>query len=168
MSDEAQRATKLTLAEVYGAAQIGVMRQVASMQSDSQPRAGGPDMPWQANIEGALAERAFAKFLGIYWPGTVNAHSAPDVGPYEIRCRHREGDPLIIRPNDKDDATYVLLIGQNGRYRVIGSILGRLAKRPEWFGNPTSKTNRPPAYFVPQAALTPWPLPQTLDDADPS
>jgi hypothetical protein len=57
---------------------------------------------------------------------------------------------LIVRPNDDDDARWILVTGQCPVYRVHGWIRGRDAKRHEWLRN---HAGRPPAYFVPAYEL---------------
>jgi hypothetical protein len=57
---------------------------------------------------------------------------------------------LLVRPNDKDDAPYVLMVGVAPLFRFAGWKLGRDCKRAEWV---RTHGDRPPAYFVPQAFL---------------
>lgn len=105
------------------------------------------------DIEGAAGELAVAKAVNRYWHGSVNApKSAPDVGTnIQVRAtKHRNGS-LIITKTDNDDQIYFLVIGEMPNYDVVGYIKGSDGKQEQFVRAPA---NRPPAFFVPQSALT--------------
>lgn len=143
--------TEITLTpwEIMTAAQVGVMRQVESMERGHRHRHGADaNNAWNMNIEGALSECAFAKLTGHFWSkGTCGG---PDVGiHYQVRSTHRHNGCLILHPDDPDRHIFSLMIGSQGTYRYAGSITGHAGKQPELWRTDTGR----PAYFVPQQVL---------------
>lgn len=142
----------LTAHEMLLASDVGRMRQISSLRrglADAHGYSG--DDGWTAHIEGACGELVVAKLLGLYWDGSVNTFQrGGDVADLQVRTRSKHYYELIVRPNDKDDARFILVTGIAPVYRVRGWILGRDAKRPEW-----SQTHggRPAAFFVPHGSL---------------
>lgn len=128
----------LTWSELELAAIVGVRRNVESLSDGNSPHRlmGTPhqDLPgWQGHIEGAAGEAAVAKYLNRYWSGTVNTFGkGGDVGALQVRARSRHDYELIIRPKDRDDDWFVLVTGKAPIFRIR-------------------------AWFVPHAALTPFP-----------
>lgn len=145
----------LTHSEMVSAAMVGILRQCSSVKAKAVHRNGPVRDPWQCHVEGALAEMAFAKAINRHWSHGVNAHSEADVGETEVRYRSNPDWELILRAHDKDDATFVLVTGGNGEYKIVGSITGREGKDAKWWKDPTGG-GRSHAYFVPQSALKPW------------
>jgi hypothetical protein len=146
------REVVLTNHELLMAAQIGSVRQIASIKASLRDRHGfDGETGWQVHIEGAAGELAVAKLLGCFWDGSVNTFKQADIGSdLHVRTRSKHTYELIVRDNDPDGGTYVLVTGFNGRYVVHGCILGGAAKQPEWR---KAHGDRPPAYFVPHSAL---------------
>ena len=143
---------KLTWHEAAIGAEIGKLRRLTSIKNGRSQTAGAK-LGWTEDIEGACAELALAKYLGIYWNGSVDTFkSQPDVGELEVRHTSYPNGKLIVRPHDSDTATFVLIVGTCPEYRIVGTKVGLEAKRPEWLSDPTS-ANRPSAYFVPQSEL---------------
>lgn len=141
----------LTSAEIMQGATVGVMRQIQNLNGRSTDAHGCPDdFGWQAHIEGALGEMAFAKWSGSFWSGAHKKFAA-DVGKTEVRTRSKSWYELIIHPHDDDDARFYLLTGQNGQYTIMGWITGKEAKLKDWWSDPAGGR---PAYFVPQHALS--------------
>lgn len=141
----------LTSQEVGSGVRIGGLRQYFALQQNKKDAYGyDGENGWQLNIEGALGEIAAAKFLNIYWDGSVNTWKANDLKDIQVRTRSKDYYDLIVRDNDSNDSIYILVIGKNGVYNVIGWINGKDAKKQEW-----KKTHgdRPAAYFVPQNKL---------------
>lgn len=138
--------------EVLMAATIGMMRQISAI-TRSLPERNGHDGPgWNSHIEGACGELAVAKLLRTHWSGSINTFKVGgDVGSLQVRTRSRSDYELIIRDDDKDEDTFVLVTGQCPTYEVIGKIVGRDGKKDEWRQN---YGGRPAAWFVPQAALS--------------
>lgn len=145
-------ACTLSWFELFLAAQAGVIRQIEALKRGRVHRYGFEGDGWAAHINGASAEMAAAKVLGAYWNALArDPRSLPgDVGAYQVRWRARESWDLIVHPDDPDDAVFVLVVGTPPTMRIVGTILGAEAKRPEWWKDPAGGR---PAYFVPQAAL---------------
>lgn len=144
---------KLSIPELYTAANIGVLRQIESVRKGLPDKHGFDGMNgWSVHIDGAAGEIAVAKCLGTYWGGSCNTFKTEgDVGKLEVRTRSKDYYDLIVRDDDRDDSIFVLVIHPTGReYTVVGWITGRDAKQNKWrkdYGG------RPPAYFVPQSEL---------------
>lgn len=140
---------QLGLPQLRIAAMVGVERNLESLCRRSPDTIPTPD-PWKAHIEGAAAEAAVGKALGIFWGGDVNTFKAPDLEGWQVRATDRPGGCLIVRPKDRDGDRFILVIVSIPVFDVVGWIYGREAKRPEWF-----RDSGPPAWFVPQGALRP-------------
>ena len=141
---------ELTPAEIQMASLVGCQRTIQCIQGGSKHRYGAKDSEtWQMSIEGALAECALAKHLGLFW--SKGMLGACDVGPHDVRQTHDHNYSLIIHPSDDDHRRFYLVTGILGKYVIRGYIYGAAAKRQEFWRDPT-KTNRF-AYFVPQSEL---------------
>jgi len=89
--------------------------------------------------------------LKYEWRVRVNYFKRPDLGyATEVRTMRR----LVIRLDDSDHNIFVLVRGHypNPNWMVYGSIKGKAAKRPEWWGTPN---DRPPCWWVPDEYLLP-------------
>jgi hypothetical protein len=139
---------KLTPIEIYQAALVGVARRIDSRQKGLADGAPGG---WQSDIEGALAEMAFAKAMNVYGGLTISNYKGADIGDYHIRSSQHENGRLIIRPDDSLNGKYVLLTGFEGDYIVHGYIHGNEGRKDQYWMAPNG---RPGAWFVPQDALT--------------
>ena len=145
----------LTWLEVMRGAMVGVQRQVACLRRGEKGwERCDHDLDWQNNIEGAIAELAVAKFMGRYWPGTVDRFKDPDLtNDIQVRQAPKPSDSLIVRPRDNIKHRFVLAIGIAPTYNVIGWINGEESKEdPSWWRNPGDKGW---AWFVPQSKLRP-------------
>lgn len=144
----------LTPSEMILASHVGFLRQVKSVREDRPDRYGcPPDEGWQRAIEGACAEAAVAKALNRWWSGTIGLLREADVGKVvQVRSTFREDGALILHEDDKDDSPYVLTVGLAPDYRLVGWLLGREGKLPQYWRTDV----RHPAYFVPQSVLHPF------------
>lgn len=151
----------LTWAEYASAAHVGLLRHAVAESHGFTPRTTRPG--WtaalEANIFGAAGELALAKYAGAYWPMTVDGYrTTPDISvlghPVEVRTAREPDGRLIVRDDDDPRQVFVLVIGDPPRFRVVGSITGKSARRPEWRRDPGGHR---PAWFVPQTALVPVP-----------
>jgi len=144
------------------AAQVGLDRKVQSILNGHKDRYGSvwtpiSDVGW--SVVSAVAECAVAKALGMYWDGSINTFSRPDLGDYEIKAQlHHTIDPnkhsnfLVIKPNAPDDLLHVLvLVHSNTRYEVVGFIKASDAKFERY---EAQVGNRPMFYRVPAEDLT--------------
>ena len=100
-----------------------------------------------------------AKCLKMYWDGSVNTFSRPDLEGIEVKAQlHHSIDPhktsnfLVVKPNADDELVHVLvLVHSNTRYEVVGFIKGKNAKIKQF---ERQVNNRPPFYAVPIDELT--------------
>jgi len=146
----------LTNHELLMASSVGTMRNIASIKAGARDNHGAKiGYDWTTAIEGACGELAAARALGRYWNGSINTFKDDgDIGyNLEVRTTHYQNGCLIVRPADKDESIYLLVIGVAPRYRVVGWIVGGKAKTPEWLSS--RPDGRPAAWFVPQHALHP-------------
>ena len=123
----------LSWPEVLLAANAGIMRRVSALRrgrADLYPDASRP--MWDRDINGALAEVAVAKWMGVFWSGTVGRVDLPDVGNLQVRSKTQDGDRLVVRPDDDDADIFVSVLVQPPQYRLCGWLYGREAKREEW------------------------------------
>ncbi len=146
---------EVTLApnEFYYASTIGVMRQIKNLQNRRRDRYGAQkEDGWRMHIEGACGECAFAKWMGMFWSGSLENLRAADVGAYEVRTRSRPYYDLIVHPNEADDARFVLVLGTAPHFKLAGYMYGRDAKDQRYWSDPAGGR---PAFFVPQKELQP-------------
>lgn len=88
-----------------------------------------PDVAWGRDIQGAIAELAFAQHLGIFHvPSDALDHATGDVAGFHVRSVYRATDHLAVRPTDAASAIYVLLVGADRHWRIAGWFTGTEAK----------------------------------------
>ena len=143
---------RLTEVEMEMAAFIGAKRRAESRAKDRKQGPGYDEAAaWRNDIEGAAAELAYCKAVGIYWPGSVNSFKGPDCGKKtQIRQTHHLNGSLIVRNKDNPDHFYVLVVGTCPYFKVVGWIRGFDAKKNEFVRCPGDMN---PAYFIPQKHL---------------
>ena len=146
--------------QIRQAANVGVSRQLAALRK-RRPGAYGNNNgdAWTQHIEGCGGELAGCIYYGLEW--NAYADELRDYGGKKIADGSREVEfrtrikfenyQLIVHPNDADDRPFVLVVGLMPTYYIQGWMLGREAKRKEWWSDPSGK-NRP-AYFVPTPEL---------------
>ena len=140
----------LTEEEIKHAISVGCARQMSSIKKNLKNANGFEGDEWGVNIEGAMGELATAKALNMNWDATVDTFKANDLEGIQVRTRSNHYWDLIIRPNDDDEAIWVLVTGKNGKYVVRGWCYGHEGKKKQWLKD---YANRPPAYFIPQKFL---------------
>jgi len=104
---------------------------------------------WATDIDGALAEMAFAKHMNFYWSASNRSFKEPDVGEWHVRStRHSDGH-LIVRPNDVDpESRFVFAITGDRWVSLVGWMLASEARIDQfWRENERG-------WWVPQSALT--------------
>jgi hypothetical protein len=143
-------AVTLAWHEYAMASEIGRLRQLASVRHGRRDQHGFEGLGWSEHIEGACGELAVAKHLNVYWDGSVDTFKADDLPHLQVRTRSLHHYDLLVRPQDSDEAIWVHVTGRCPVYRVHGWLYGHEAKKPCWL---QAVGGRPPAYFVPQAAL---------------
>lgn len=145
----------LTWHEVSLAAIAGCQRNVQGM-ARGRPLAFGadPEAAWSIHIEGACAELAVAKATNSYWEPVwaQTDDQRDDIEGWQVRSTPRRSGCLLIHQTDPDEARFVLVVGTAPTFRIAGWIVGREAKRLEFWRTDTGR----PAFFVPQSALQPF------------
>lgn len=143
---------------------IGSMRSIRAILYGRRNRADGIDDDgriWTRNVEGALAEVAAQRALGVNWSGLEGGAGTKalggDAGPYQIRLRIAdyldERPRMIVQQQDAPHEAFVLVVGRLGLYRLVGWMhAGEARQHGEWIANPGGWGE---AWFVPQAALRP-------------
>ena len=132
--------------ELTRAAGLGVQRQVHNLFTSKKDKNSCPTGEgFHCHIIGACGELAVAKSLGVYWLGVLGDFTVPDIGPVQVRTTDCPGGSLILHPDDPDDAPFVLVVGQNACYRIVGWIYGREGKNERFW---RTEDVRSPAYFI--------------------
>jgi hypothetical protein len=149
----------LTYPELYVAGMIGVMRRVASLQNGNDKNKHARLSNWLTDIDGACAEIALAKHLGVYWRPSVNEFKRPDLPPnIQVRSTPHRNGHLIVRENDKPNADhrFVLVITVVPRFILVGSMLGHEAMYDEFFRRALTP-DEADGWWVPQDRLSELP-----------
>lgn len=120
----------LTWVEVIQAAQVGVFRQVRACRKGRVERHGEPRQrgPWEIQIEGAAAEMAVAKALGMYWADSTELDYNGDVGRYHVRSSDLADAHLLLYPTDPDEACFILVTGRAPLFHIRGWIVAAEGK----------------------------------------
>ena len=140
----------LTNYEIFLAAMVGVRRKIASNDYSKSSTFIDPQVWWGSDIESACAEMAVAKALKIYWDGSVNTYSAPDVGVFQVRHTPILTGKLIVRPKDSDSETFIFIVGSSPDFEIKGYMTGKEAKQDKYLADPHGKA---PCWMVPQEEL---------------
>lgn len=156
MTDE----INLTWTESLQVAQLGVMWELSAIFGKRGEHAyEHPQVAWKAHIEGAAAEYAVAKFLGIFWEPFCNQpHDVfvrkPDVGPFQVRNGEKHHYRLTLRPGrdeEKPNVPFILCTGILPNFRVRGWLYGREVIQAKYYEDPGNKGA--PAWWAPIADL---------------
>jgi hypothetical protein len=129
----------------------GKQRFADAQRLTRDPGRGPPHVDADMDIRGAHCEYAASLILNRYWRPSVGEINNPDVGGIvEVRSTIRETGRLIVKPDDEDDAPFVLIVAnmERLRFRFAGWMFGRDAKA--W---PLLTEFGDPAHFVEQSAL---------------
>jgi hypothetical protein len=147
---------ELTEEQFQHAIKIGERRQEEALQKRLPDKYGFDGVAGLAiHIEGAAGELAVAETLRIPWGATVNTFKqvADLADNVEIRTRSKSSYDLIVRPDDKDQSIFILVLRTAPKkFNVVGWIQAAEAKQEKWL---QTYGHRPSAYFVPQSALKP-------------
>lgn len=112
--------------EMTEAAIVGVMRNISCLKDG---RGTNSRAPWEAHIEGACAEMAYAKATKTYWSHSVNTfRSEPDVGNVQVRSTQNPNYGLACTDRDKDSDIFVLVVGRAPNYEIVGWATGAEVK----------------------------------------
>ncbi len=140
----------LTTSDVRAASRMGALRFRESRRQGLLQRAGAaPNM--DQDIDGTLAEIAFARYIGVPANVMVNTFHLPDIAGVQVRSTSRADGRLIVRECDSDTDWYALVVGAGREWRVCGVIRGIEAKRDQfWYDG---RNGRPGCWMVPQQFL---------------
>ena len=136
---------------------VGIKRYLHAKNNKLNNRYGQKEYNQEYHVRGALGELAVAKGLSVEWKNPVingrykEFKKAPDLpGNVEVRTVEQASHRLIVHPDDRDDARFVLAIGDVKAFLLRGWIVGRDAKKKEWIA---AYQNYEDSYFVPQEKL---------------
>lgn len=133
----AEVAVTLTPNDVNLAVSHALLRRTEKLQGKRGDRAQNERSTWDNELEGACAEMAWCKHLGVFWSG-VSDLRATDGGGVEVRWTKHATGGLIVYPQDSDDSVYVLAKGFAPHFRFVGWLTGKEAKsRARQVGNIT-------------------------------
>lgn len=135
-NEEGHIEVTLTPNEIHYAASHGLLRRYEKLLGRRKDRIQKEHSSWNNEIEGACAELAWCKHLGLYWSG-VSDLRAKDGGGMEVRWTKHDHGGLIVYEHDNDDSIYVLAKGRAPNYRFTGWLRGGEAKKiavPQPFG----------------------------------
>jgi hypothetical protein len=138
----------LSASEMMLAAQAGVMRTVENLVRGAQGAHGSAVDDWSMSIEGALAEWAASKALGIHWPGKGKMRGS-DAGSLQIRSTKNPNGCLALHESDKDGDTFVLMVGSGMEWQPKGWIPAHRGKQQQFWRTDI----RSPCFMVPQSEL---------------
>lgn len=132
------------------AAQAGVMRTVQNLVQGASGAHGAATDDWSMSIEGALAEWAASKALGIHWPGKGQMRGA-DAGNLQIRSTRHDAGHLMLHPGDRDEDVFVLMVGRAMTWQPKGWVRAEEGKQQQFWRTDM----RSPCFMVPQEQLHP-------------
>lgn len=148
---------RLTWPEMMTAYHVASQRRIMNMKKGLAGKYGAPEKEGseELDIVSTRGEMAVAKGLNLYWSGSVGDYGAVDVGDLvEVRTRTKNWHSLIIHPQDRDWAPYVLVDASNPPdFRLVGWMYGSDGKDEKYWADP-AKTGRH-AYFIDQKILRP-------------
>lgn len=143
----------LTWQELRTAAGCGVSRRIVSLHQGNNAHVHTRHSGWNTDIDGAAAELAAAKALGLYWSPSINTFKAPDVGEIQVRSTNHQRGHLLVRPNDSDEAVFLFLRGAYQHWDLVGMIRAREAKQPQFWRD--GSDGEAGCWWVPDHALHP-------------
>lgn len=113
----------------------------------------------RGDMVGAATECAVAKYLGIYWPMSVNSFGPPDLGDaIEVRGAEPGHHNLILRPGpDKKHGArvFVLATGWYPEFTIHGWEWGMDVMVPEFYDEKPPYGKKGPWWLYPQRELRP-------------
>jgi hypothetical protein len=109
------------------------------------------------HFEAAMAECAWAKYSGQYWPGVGAYIDSVDVGEMdEVKhsahqdAKERYDARLLVQEDGREERRFVLIVGKLGVYQYRGWMMGAEAKnREKYWGADLPR----PCFAVPQSEL---------------
>lgn len=103
------------------------------------------------HLSGAQGEAAVAKYFNAPWNhGDFKNRAAPDVGNFDVRTITKLHHNLIMHAKDPTYRVVILVFNQAPRLQLLGWIMGKDAKVPEYWQEPQPGR---PCYLVPPVRL---------------
>jgi hypothetical protein len=118
---------RLTPNEIHLASSHALLRRYEKHDGKRRDRVQKGRSTWDNEIEGACAELAWCKYLGLFWTG-VSHPKAKDGAGMEVRWTQHEDGGLIVYPHDDDSSVFVLAKGFAPEYRFVGWLRGSEGK----------------------------------------
>ena len=143
---------QLTPSEVRIAKWIGKSRYDNAIKKGFVPYHQDPNDSLKHDIQGAAAA-ALCKYLNKFWHMTPDSLGPVDIQPdIQVRSTVHKNGKLFVRPQDKDDHKFVLMIylGES-LFFAAGWLKGIDAKKEEYWWDPRGRGT--PDFFVPQDKL---------------
>lgn len=123
---------ELTEIESLTAGMTGLCRQMSSAYAGRKPRyPGKPGDMVRNHVMGAIAEAAFAKWLDVWFGGTIDTFHVADVAGVEVRWSSK-GDGVSVRKDDRN-IRVVGLTGEPPRMTILGWVWSDDAKVDDWW-----------------------------------
>jgi hypothetical protein len=148
---------RLTSYEYQMARRVGLERQTKAVENKRVPRNGmKQEDGWKFHVEGACGEAAAAKFLNVFFSGSVEIFTGkPDLEPnIEVKTRSSHSYDLLIRKHEDLSQVFVLVTGTAPDFWIRGWGIGSDLVSDEYL---QSYGNRPAAWFIPVGRLsTDW------------
>jgi hypothetical protein len=123
----------LTVTEILAGANVGIARRIKSLFAEYDHYKHADKSDWAMDIDGALAEQAFAKYRGVYWNCSNGTFKAPDVEKYQTRSTSHRNGHLIVRPNDEGNEVFVLIITKAPKFYIRGWMTTAEAKQDKYW-----------------------------------
>ena len=154
--------------EVAMASRVGLSRQVNALAKGKAESSGRDRSPgWNHHIEGACGECAVAKYLNLFWSGSIDTYKlGGDIGPsLQVRTRSCCWYDHKIRMDpgsgDRDTDVFILATGRAPVYHLVGWCLASAIRAyvrshmkagvHHWIKDYGDRKS--PAIFVPHSAL---------------
>lgn len=150
---------KLNMLELLIGSMVGMTRHLLAKKRSLVELKKAPDLTSiDINVNGAIYEMAFAKWLNVYWDFELRKsktgkvlYKAPDVAGYQVRGTEHLNGRLIYRQRDAKNEPYVLVVGSYFKYNIKGWMMGsEIVRHDEWINNPHGRGK---CWMVPQPHL---------------
>lgn len=143
----------LTWSEMLIATNIAAMRRIFALKANCGSTHGSKrpadEGAWEPDFFSCQSELAVAKYLNLFWSGSVGDVEGIDVGGcVEVRTIRSSDHRLRLHEDDKDHLPYVLVYATPPLFDLRGWCYARDGKQRELWSDPTG-ANRP-AYWIPQ------------------
>lgn len=146
-------AITLTPHGLFMAGIIGVSRQVKGASKVGRYGVKNSTVGWQYNCDGVCGEMVLAKWLNVFYDGSIGNFKAKDAGDYQARATSHKLGHLLLHPPDAAEDRFVLVLTHAAPvFTLFGWISGKEGKLQKYWRE--GEKDRP-AFFVPQSVLQP-------------